>query len=306
MLDPPSTSSASGIVDMPPSLATSTLLALLAGSPPPPRPNTACELPIFDATDVPATVGTLDIRYWSPFLDQYPDQVFAAQLRGALRHGVKLGYDGPLRTSARLDVANLPMPDAGVQHLRREIEARLAEGRLRRVDDPAASQLVCSPVGVVPKPHSDKLRTIYHLSHPRRPGPHRLPSVNDGIHPSFVAIRYESLDAIMEFVREHPSASLWKADLEDAFRHVIVADSDARLMGTQFDGQHFQECALAFGGRSSPFLFNLFAEFLHWLAAFALRSVSPPSLIPQHSDMAHYLDDFFGASDAAANPVTPI
>ncbi|SPO31550.1 uncharacterized protein UTRI_10299 [Ustilago trichophora] len=292
-----------GIVDMSPDSASTFLSALLSGTPPPPRPNTLCERPIFDATDVPATVGTLQLRYWSQFLDLYPDQAFATQLRGALRHGVKLGYDGPLRHNARPDVNNLPMDSADVQHLRREIETRMQEGRLRHVANPSDVRLVCSPVGVVPKPHSDKRRTIYHLSHPRKPGA-RLPSVNDGIHPSFVTIRYESLDAIMEFIREHPSASLWKADLEDAFRHVIVSESDARLMGIHFDRRHYQECALAFGGRSSPFLFNLFAEFLHWLTTFALQSVTPSST--SHSEVSHYLDDFFGASDASANPATPV
>ncbi|SPO26496.1 uncharacterized protein UTRI_04085 [Ustilago trichophora] len=292
-----------GIVDMSPDSASTFLSALLSGTPPLPRPNTLCERPIFDATDVPATVGTLQLRYWSQFLDLYPDQAFATQLRGALRHGVKLGYNGPLRHNARPDVNNLPMDSADEQHLCREIEARMQEGRLRHVANPSDARLVCSPVGVVPKPHSDKRRTIYHLSHPRKPGA-RLPSVNDGIHLSFVTICYESLDAIMEFICEHPSASLWKADLEDAFRHVIVSESDARLMGIHFDGRHYQECALAFGGRSSPFLFNLFAKFLHWLTTFALQSVTPSST--SHSEVSHYLDDFFGASDASANPATPV
>ncbi|SNX86181.1 uncharacterized protein MEPE_04890 [Melanopsichium pennsylvanicum] len=292
-----------GIADMSPASASSSIIPLLTGLPPPPRPNTVCRQPIFDVADVPATIGSLQLHLWSHFLDLYPDQAFASQLRGALRHCVKLGYDGPLRSSARLEVANLPMDADDTFHLRREIDARLREGRLHHVVDPDGIQLVCSPVGVVPKPHSDKRRTIYHLSHPRKPGS-RLPSVNDGIHPSFVTIRYESLDAIMDFIREHPSASLWKADLEDAFRHVIVAKSDARLMGIHFDGQYYQECALAFGGRSSPFLFNLFAEFLHWLASFVLQSVSPsPSA---HSEVSHYLDDFFGASDPAANDATPV
>ncbi|SPO29085.1 uncharacterized protein UTRI_06034 [Ustilago trichophora] len=295
--------SLAAIVDMSPDQASAILSRILTGPSPPPRPNTWCEEPIFDVSDTPATVGTLNIRYWSPFLDLYPDQVFAAQLRGALQHGVKLGYSGQLCSAPRLEINNLPMDDDDVQHLRREIQARVQEGRLRPVDNPADINLVCSPVGVVPKPHSNKRRTIYHLSHPRKPGS-RLPSVNDGINKAFVAIRYETLDAVMEYIREHPSASLWKADLEDAFRHVIVASSDARLMGIHFEGTYYQECALAFGGRSSPFLFNLFAEFLHWLSAFALQAVSPSSTT--HSDVSHYLDDFFGASDATADPSTPI
>ncbi|SAM82729.1 uncharacterized protein UBRO_20687 [Ustilago bromivora] len=293
-----------GIVDLSPDLASDLLLSLIAGSILLlPRPNTLCEHPIFDATDTPVTLGTLQLCLWSAFLDLYPDQAFTSQLQGALQHGVKLGYDSPLQHDACLDVVNLPMDSNNVHHLCHEIETRLAEGCLRHVTDPVSMRLVCLPVGVVPKPHSDKRRTIYDLSHPREPGT-RLSSINDGINTSFVTIHYESLDMIMDFIHEHPSASLWKADLEDAFRHVIVAESDARLMGIHFDGRYYQECALMFGGCLSPFLFNLFAEFLHWLAAFTLQAASPSPT--SHSDMSHYLDDFFGASDTTASPATPI
>ncbi|SAM63116.1 uncharacterized protein UBRO_21037 [Ustilago bromivora] len=167
---PPLGTFPAGIIDLWPDLASDCLLSLITGLiPPPPRPNTLCELPIFDATNIPA-----------------------------------------------MCVVNLPMDSDDVHHLCHEIEAHLAEGRLRHVTNPVSSRLACSPVGVVPKPHSDKRRTIYHLSHPRKPGT-CLPSFNDGIHTSFVTIHYESSDVIMDFICEHPSSSLWKADLEDAF-----------------------------------------------------------------------------------------
>ncbi|SYW75494.1 uncharacterized protein UBRO2_00728 [Ustilago bromivora] len=173
--------------------------------------------------------------------DLYPNQAFASQLRGALQHGVKLGYD------TCLDVVNLPMDSDDVHHLHHEMEARLAEGHLCHVTDPISMCLVCSLVSVVPKPHSNKRRTIYHLSHPHKPGTHLL-SINDGINTSFVTIRYESLDAIMDFIY-------------------------ARLMGIHFD-------------------------------AFTLQAVSP--LLTSHSDMSHYVNNFFGASDTTASPATPI
>ncbi|KAJ1026683.1 hypothetical protein NDA13_004056 [Ustilago tritici] len=153
-------------------------------------------------------------------------QTYADQLRGALRHGARLRYEGPLHSATRLKVPNLPLDDQDVFHLHREI-------------------------GSI------------------------------GIHASFVTIHYKNLDTMVNLIHEHLGASLWKADLEDAFRHVIVAESDARLMGIHFDSVHYQECALAFGAHSSPFLFNLFAEFLHWLMAFALQSVST-NLPPAH------------------------
>ncbi|UTT88975.1 hypothetical protein NDA17_005903 [Ustilago hordei] len=292
-----------GIANMSSDLASTLLVSLLTGPAPPARPNTTCELPIFDYSDTPATVGSLKLECWAPFLNLYPDQGFADQLWGALSHGTLLGYSGPLHDHARLVGSNLPMDLEDTLHLHREIASRVLEGRLQLVDDPGAARLVCSPVGVVPKPHSDKCHTIYHLSHPRQPGM-RLPSVNDGIHPSFVSIRYETLDTIIDFVHDHQGASLWKADLEDAFRHIIIAENDARLLGFHFDGRYYQECALAFGGRSSPFLFNLFAKFLHWVTSFALQSASPSPT--SHSEVSHYLDDFFGASDPTSNASTPI
>ncbi|EPQ25619.1 uncharacterized protein PFL1_06926 [Pseudozyma flocculosa PF-1] len=269
--------------------------------PPPPRPNTTCALPVFDPADSPATLGSLRAERWEPLLALYPDPEYRAQVLGALRHGIKLGYadDGPLRTATRLDVGNLPMDDEDRVHVRREIAARLAEGRLRLVLNPEAERLVCSPLGVVPKPNSDKRRTIYHLSHPRLPA--ALPSVNAGIVDSFVRIEYESLDKLLDFVRDNPSASLWKADLEDAFRHVITCLADARLMGISFDGEHYKECALAFGGKSSPWLFNLLAEFLHWLAELLLQ---PKAHVA--SPVSHYLDDFFGATAAGTDPFRPV
>ncbi|KAJ1039973.1 hypothetical protein NDA10_005022 [Ustilago hordei] len=292
-----------GIANMSSDLASTLLVSLLTGPAPPARPNTTCELPIFDYSDTPATVGSLKLECWAPFLNLYPDQGFADQLWGALSHGTLLGYSGPLHDHARLVGSNLPMDLEDTLHLHREIASRVLEGRLQLVDDPGAARLVCSPVGVVPKPHSDKCHTIYHLSHPHQPGM-RLPSVNDGIHPSFVSIRYETLDTIIDFVRDHQDASLWKADLEDAFRHIIIAENDARLLGFHFDGRYYQECALAFGGRSSPFLFNLFTKFLHWVTSFALQSASPSPT--SHSEVSHYLDDFFGASDPTSNASTPI
>ncbi|KAJ1029389.1 hypothetical protein NDA13_002640 [Ustilago tritici] len=83
----------------------------------PPRPNTLCKLPIFDVANSPASVSSLQLRLWSRFLDLYPDQTYADQLRGALRHGARLGYEGPLRSATRLDVPNLPLDNQDVFHL---------------------------------------------------------------------------------------------------------------------------------------------------------------------------------------------
>ena len=83
-----------------------------------------------------------------------------------IRHGCLLGYDSLLR-NANHSARNLPIPAEGHMHIRRELDARLREGHLTII--PPGTALVESPIGVVPKPRSTKLRTIHHLSHPRKP-----------------------------------------------------------------------------------------------------------------------------------------
>ncbi|SAM82306.1 uncharacterized protein UBRO_20070 [Ustilago bromivora] len=119
-----------GIADMLSDSALTLLVSLLTGLAPPARPNTACELPIFDCSDAPATIGSLKLEHWAPFLDLYPDQGFANQLRGALRHGTLLGYSGPLCNNTRLEGSNLPMDSDDKLHLCQEIKAQVLEGHL--------------------------------------------------------------------------------------------------------------------------------------------------------------------------------
>ncbi|SYW74400.1 uncharacterized protein UHO2_01265 [Ustilago hordei] len=80
-----------GIADMLSDSALTLLVLLLTGPAPPVHPNTTCKLPIFNHSDTPTTVGFLKLEHWAPFLDLYPDQDFANQLRGALRHGACQG-----------------------------------------------------------------------------------------------------------------------------------------------------------------------------------------------------------------------
>ncbi|KAJ1572452.1 hypothetical protein NDA14_001885 [Ustilago hordei] len=267
---------------MPPDSAANLLLSLLTGPPPPPQPNTLCKLPIFNEANFPASVGSLQLCIWLQFLAFYPNQAFADQLCGALCHSAKLSYEGPLCSATRLNIPNLPLDNHNIFHLHQEITAHLWESHLWEVPHPQVTGLICSPLGVIPKPNS-----------------------NNGIQPSYVAIHYDNLDAIMDFIHKHPSTSLWKADLEDAFQHVIVAESDMHPMGIHFDSVYYQECTLAFGARSLPFLFNLFAKFLHWLVTFALQLVTAHSPL-SHSGVSHYLNNFFGASDTTTDPATPV
>ncbi|KAJ1597917.1 hypothetical protein NDA14_007430 [Ustilago hordei] len=208
-------------------------LSALQSFRPPARPNTTMA----------------SISAWGVALADYPDKAFVDQLLGAIRHGILIGYTGPLRHGSRFsNIKNLPMDAVGAAH-----------GLYR---SHAAGQ---------------------------------LPAVNDGIATHFTAIRYATLASILSFVRDNPGCRLWKSDLTDAFRHVVTALDDARLLGLTFDGLFYMETGLTFGGRSAPWLFNLFAEVLHWVVQ---STTSHP--------VEHYLDDFFGATPSTATADLPL
>jgi hypothetical protein len=104
-------------------------------------------------------------------------------------------------------------------------------------------------------------------------------------------LRYYDLDKLMRELgkeaRRDPGnlecRTLWKVDLKDAYRHVVVERTDARLLGYFWPGLgYLYEGQLSFGGRSAPFIFNLVAEGFEWI----LRSLGVRC--------DHYLDDSFG------------
>ncbi|KAJ1018751.1 hypothetical protein NDA13_006438 [Ustilago tritici] len=251
---------------------------------PGPRPNTSFAGNVFNPALQPTRHSSMQERAfaWSTLLSLYPDPIYCCQLLGMTEHGCLLGYDRPLRNADRHS-DNLPISLAGHSHLHREIDACLAEGRLSVI--PAGTSLVESPIGVVPKPHSTKLRTIHHLSHPRQLMAAALPSVNAGISLGFIRIRYEGLQDLLAFVSQNPGCLLWKGDLEDAFRHVVTAKRNTHL-SFSYNSIRYCENVLTFGGSSSPWLFNLVAEFLHWLVA---------ACLPANWPINHYLDNTFGA-----------
>ena len=76
-------------------------------------------------------------------------------------------------------------------------------------------------------------------------------------------------------------AILAKVDLKAAFRMVPIHPDDRDLLGMQWQGSFYLDTCLPFGLRSGPFLFNQFAEALHWILNNNYQV-----------DAVHYLDNF--------------
>ena len=91
-------------------------------------------------------------------------------------------------------------------------------------------------------------------------------SVNDSIDPAWAALHYTRIETILaHIITAGRGCYLVKRDIKDAFRMVPVSVRLRHLLGFIWKGVTYVECCLPFGLRTAPFLFNLFAEGLHWI-----------------------------------------
>ena len=149
---------------------------------------------------------------------------------------------------------------------------------------------VGSPMGIVVKKCLDsvKYRIIHDLSWPPRD------SVNDHIDPDLYRCVYASFDQAVSLVKKHGVGALMaKLDLADVFKHILVQPEDWPLLCSswdmvQVDGsvlrQYYIDLFLPFGLRSSPAIFNHYANALE----FAMQANGV-------QDLLHYLDGYFTA-----------
>lgn len=242
------------------------------------RPNTLPRanqpLMYINEHDTPAQ-SNLNPDAWQLYLNDYPDPVFPATLNQIMRSGANLGCSGT-RVGSQ-ECPNLPSALIHASTISLDIAKQLTNGRTNGpFPQPPLANFRCSPLGAVTRKHSSKTRRIHHLSWPTGT------SVNDGILEAEGMIVYDSFArAVDDLIASGPGSLFVKLDLEAAFRQIPVRPDDWHLLGFKWDGQYYFDTVLAFGLRSAPYIFNLFAEGLHWIMQRHL-----PARI------RHYLDDF--------------
>ena len=119
-----------------------------------------------------------------------------------------------------------------------------------------------SPIALVPKKYSDKLRTIFHLSFPKL----GATSINYSISKEDFSLNYITIDTAIEGILANGrGCSLAKTDVASAFRLIPLRPCDYELFGVQGEGKLCHGKALPFGLRSAPFLFNQLSEAVEWL-----------------------------------------
>ena len=240
------------------------------------RPNTNPMFTVY--TPCPPNLrprSTLNPNHWEALLEGYPDPSFVANIVGISIHGARIGFEGsPYQLSSPNHSSALRI----ARELTENIMNELQEGRVKVIHC-LPEAYVSSPLGAVQKKSNGAFtgwRRIHDLSFP-----HGL-SVNDGIPAGYGSLYYETLDNAIALIASHGRyTTLHKRDCKDAFRKIPVSPFDLWLLMFEWLGVIYADLFLPFGLVTSPFLFNMFAEALHWILKFRYKQ-----------DVVHYLDDF--------------
>ena len=209
------------------------------------------------------------------YLSNHPNRQLVSYILHGFRHGFDIGFVGTVvdtRPNNLLSARNNP------DHVSEAIMKELSRGHTSGPFlSPPLSPFHCSPLGAVPK-KDGTFRIILDLSSPRGL------SVNEGIPKDIYSVQYTSFDEAMILVRSVGTTGfLAKIDIRHAFRLCPVRPDQWCLLGYFWQNYYFVDTRLPFGSRSSPFIFNNFADLLCWILT---HVIGIPLLV-------HYLDDFF-------------
>lgn len=248
----------------------------LPGPPPPLRPNTdpRCNLPPPSKTGLHPVSSTLKKDAWAFHLADYPDSIFVTTILHIIEFGACIGFSSDEHEQPG---SNLKSACEFSESVQADIDAHIALGRTHSpFPTPPFPNFRSSPLGSITKKNGAKRRRIHHLSWPEGT------SVNSGIPDCEAYISYDFFEKAVRDLQKSGARSLMaKLDLQDAFKHIPVRFADWHYLGFTWLDQLWYDIVLAFGLRSAPYIFNLFAEALHWI-------------IDRHipGTIRHYLDDY--------------
>ena len=168
-------------------------------------------------------------------LRNHPDKAWVARLIEGFRHGVRLGYTGPL---CLIWACSLPSAFTHPEAIDAELAKVCAAGRIcGPFQDPLFPNLHCSGLRAIPK-KDGRWQMILHLSAPAGC------SINDHIAQDDYLLDHTSIDdAIRILLWLGKGALMVKVDLKSAFQMVPVHPADWELLGMHWkEGFYFDTC----------------------------------------------------------------
>ena len=252
----------------------------------PARPNTEQLFPLFTPqSHIPDSHNSSRVERIRYHLREYPDQEFPETLVGITKYGARVGFTGSAKRTLR---PNHPSIHNHMDVIDKYIDKEISAGRVREITGNLPPSFFCSPLGLTPKKRDGEQtgwRMIFDLSCPQGQ------SVNDGIPREFGTLQYESFQHALQLVAQAgPNSLLLKKDLKTAFRQVGISPLDWHLFIFSWREKYYIDMYLAFGLRTSPRIYNMFAEGIHWTLDHSCNWV-----------LSHYVDDFLGIFPAGTN-----
>ena len=112
--------------------------------------------------------------------------------------------------------------------------------------EPPFANLMCSPVGLVPKKDSEEMRMIMHLSFPYGA------SINDFIDQDKASTQYQQFDDAVRLVRQQGRGCyMAKGDVKFAFKLAPIRFQDLECLGIFFEEEFYVDLTLPFGSSIS-------------------------------------------------------
>ena len=223
----------------------------------------------------PGPTTPINIARLAQVLENYPYKHLTRFILDGLRGGFDIGYTGPVLETRPNNARSTIGCESGVtEAIKKELVRGHTSGPF--IDPPFPVTHV-SPLGAREKPDGS-VRLILDLSSPRGM------SINENIDQSDFSCQYMRFDEAIQAVQaQGRGCFMSKLDIRHAFRLCPVRPSQWCLLSYRWQGMFFVDTVLPFGGRSSPYIFNTFADALCWIF------ITFGSIV----HLLHYLDDFF-------------
>lgn len=241
---------------------------------PPQHPGPLTEVP-FDFFQLRKKVFTpVKVEVLESLTADYPDQNIREFLLKGFTFGFRVGHCGEVSKGAeKNNKSAFEFGNKVDEAILKELNRGHTIGPFKETP---LENFHCSPLGGAPK-KDGSVRICLDLSSPRGS------SVNDFISKDDYHCKYSSFDdAVAYVVACGRGCFMGKVDIKHAFRLCPVNEEDWKLLGYKWEGRYYFDIVLPFGLRSSPYIFNSFADMLLWII---IHFFDIPAL--------HYLDDYF-------------
>ncbi|XP_052796973.1 uncharacterized protein LOC128229245 isoform X1 [Mya arenaria] len=229
----------------------------------------------------PVLINTL-----APYLDGYDTDKTHFLVKG-FNQGFSLGTADyiPPRVSQ-----NHSSVHKNLDFVRNKIATEVTRGRIKGpYITPPLPNLVCSPLGAVPKRTKNSFRLIHDLSFPSSKA---MPSVNSLIPKHNSVVTLETFDHVASLILQcGRNCTIAKADIEEAFRIIPISPLDYHKLGFTFENKYYFDTVLPMGASSSVAIFEAFSTSIQWILQHKLHI----------NYVSHIIDDFIFVGHAGSN-----